>query len=172
MLTHISEGGEKRPIAFASSTLSSSMPSEQNYSIIEKEALAIILGVKKFHQYLFGRRITLLTDDKHLTYILRPKRGIPVLAASRLQRWSIQLVAYTCDIEYRASQNHGNADASSGLPRKIIEEVDDLSIEGDQVSRVQIERTPITLSGRLQEVMPFFHVSYITYCTCSCMFGG
>ncbi|PFX22103.1 Retrovirus-related Pol polyprotein from transposon 17.6 [Stylophora pistillata] len=136
VLSHISEDGEEKPIAFASRTLSSS---EQNYSMIEKEALAIIFGVKKFHQYLFGQRFTFLTDHKPLTYILGPKRGIPVLAASRLQRWSIQLAAYTYDIEYRASKNHGNADALSRLPRKTIEEADDWSIEGDQVNKVRIE---------------------------------
>ena len=48
---------------------------------------------------MFGRRYTLLTDHKPLTYILGLKRGIPVLAASRLQRWSIQLAAYTYDID-------------------------------------------------------------------------
>lgn len=141
MLSHISEDGEEKPIAFASCTLSSS---EQNYSMIEKEALAIIFGVKKFHQYPFGRRFTLLTDHKPLTYILGPKRGIPVLTASRLQRWSIQLAAYTYNIEYCASKDHGNADALSRLPRKTIEEADDWSIEGDQFNRVQIKRIPIT----------------------------
>ena len=94
----------------------------------------------------------MLTDHKPLTYILGPKRGIPVLAASRLQRWSILLVAYTYDIEYSASHNHGNADALSRLPRKTIEEADDCSIEGDQVNRVQIERTPIT-AGRIREAV-------------------
>ena len=143
VLSHISEDGEDKPIAFASRTLSQS---EQNYSMIEKEALAIIFGVKTFHQYLFGRRFTLLTDHKPLTYILGPKRGIPALAASRLQRWSIQLAAYTYDIEYRASKYHGNADALSRLPRKTTEEADDWSMEGDQVNRVQIERIPITAS--------------------------
>ena len=83
VLSHVSEDGEEKPIAFASRTLSSC---EQNYSMIEKETLAIIFGVKKFHQYLFRGRFTLLTDHKPLTYILGPKRGIPVLAASRLQR--------------------------------------------------------------------------------------
>ncbi|XP_044171405.1 uncharacterized protein K02A2.6-like [Acropora millepora] len=89
-------------------------------------------------------------NDLPLTYILGPKRGIPALAASRLQRWSIQLAAYTYDIEYRASKYHGNADALSRLPGKTTEEADDWSMEGDQVNRVQIKRTPITAS-RIRE---------------------
>ncbi|KAL9961633.1 hypothetical protein ACROYT_G030616 [Oculina patagonica] len=113
VLSHVSENGEEKPIAFASRTLSSS---EQNYSMIEKEALAIIF----------------------------------VPAASRLQRWAIQLAAYTYDIEYRASKNHGNADALSRLPRKTTGEADDWSTEGDQVNRVQIELAPITAT-RIRE---------------------
>ena len=148
VLSHISEDGEEKPIAFASRTLSQS---ERNYSMIEKEALAIIFGVKKFHQYLFGRRFTLLTDHKPLTYILGPKLGIPALAASRLQRWPIQLAAYTYDMEYRASKYHGNADALSRLPRETTEEADDWSMEGDQINRVQIERIPIITASRIRE---------------------
>ena len=50
-----------------------------------RRSLAIIYGVQKFHQYLYGGHFLLLTDRKALTYILGPKKGIPVLAASRLQ---------------------------------------------------------------------------------------
>ena len=57
--------------------------------MIEKDSLAIIFGVKKFRQYLAGQIFTLLTDHKPLTYILDPKRGIPALVASGLQRLSI-----------------------------------------------------------------------------------
>ena len=51
VLSHITEEGE-RPIAYASRSLSQS---EQNYAMIEKEALPIFFGLKKFHQHLFGR---------------------------------------------------------------------------------------------------------------------
>ena len=88
----------------------------------------------------------MLTDHKPLTYILGPKRGIPALAASRLQRRFIQLAAYTYDIEYRASKYHGYADALSRLPRKTTEKADDRSMEEHQLNRVQIERTPFTAS--------------------------
>ena len=92
----------------------------------------------------------MLTDHKTLTCILGPKRGIPALAASRLQQWSIQLVAYTYDFEYHASKYHGNTDLLSRLPRKTTEEAGDWSVEGDQVNRVQIKCTPITAS-RIRE---------------------
>ena len=55
------------PIAFALCTLSRS---EQNYSQIEKDALPLIVGVKKFHLYLCGWTFTLVTGHKLMTTIL------------------------------------------------------------------------------------------------------
>ena len=100
--------GAERPIAFASRSLSKS---EKNYSQIDKEALGLIYGVHKFHSYIYGRKFTLITDHKPLTTILGPKKGIPAVAAARLQRWAVQLGAYNYDIEFRSTDNHGNADA-------------------------------------------------------------
>ena len=51
VLSHIIEDGTERPIAFASRTLNKA---ERKYSQIDKEALALVWGVKKFHLYLFG----------------------------------------------------------------------------------------------------------------------
>ena len=113
VISHIMPNGEERPIAFASRTLSSS---EKNYAQIEREALSLIFGVRKFHKYLYGRKFTLITDHKPLTTILNPKSSIPTLAAARMQRWALILSAYTYDIEYRRSTDHGNADAMSRLP--------------------------------------------------------
>ncbi|UYV81477.1 K02A2.6-like, partial [Cordylochernes scorpioides] len=112
VLSHIIEGQE-RPIMFASRTLSGA---EQNYSQIEKEALAIIYGVTKFHQFIYGRKFILITDHKPLVTILGPKSGIPTLSTSRLQRWALILSAYTYDIKFRRTQDHGNADLLSRFP--------------------------------------------------------
>ena len=62
---------------------------EQNYAQVKKEALAIVYGIKKSHQYIYGRKFALVTDHKPLTTILNPKTGLPTLAAARLQRYTI-----------------------------------------------------------------------------------
>ena len=113
VLSHVYQDGTERPIAYASRTLT---PSERNYAQLEKEALSLVFGIKKFHQYLFGRKFLLLTDHKPLTTILGPKTGIPSLAAARLQRWALLLSAYRYTIQYRPTRLHGNADGLSRLP--------------------------------------------------------
>ncbi len=113
VLSHITEDGNDRPIAFASRSLS---PAEKNYAQMEREALAIVFGVKKFNQYLEGRKFTLVTDNEPLLAIFHPRKGIPSTAAARLVRWAVTLSGYQYDIKYRNTKYHGNVDALSRLP--------------------------------------------------------
>ena len=115
VLSHVMDGGRERPVAYASRTLSSS---ERNYAQIEREALSIIYGVKKFHQFLYGRKFTLITDHQPLLALLGPKSPIPILAAARMQRWAFSLSAYDYQIEYRRSERHANGNALSRLPHE------------------------------------------------------
>ena len=57
--------GTKKPITFVTRSLSSS---ELNYAQLQKEALSLTFGVKKFHQYLYGRKFQLITDHKLTNY--------------------------------------------------------------------------------------------------------
>ena len=75
-------------------------------------------GVKKFHQFLYGRKFTLVTDHQPLPALLGPKVAIPTMAAARMQRWAIVLSAYDYQIEYRRSEKHSNCDALSRLPHE------------------------------------------------------
>lgn len=99
----------------ASRNLSSS---ERNYAQREREALSIIFGVKKFHQFLYGRKFTLITDHQPLLALFGPKSPIPTLATVRMQRWALVLSACGHQIEYRRSQKHANYDALSRLPHE------------------------------------------------------
>ena len=139
VISHVLPTGEERPIAFASRILNKS---ERNYTQIEKEALSIIFGIKKFHQYLYSRKFLLVTDHKPLVTILGPKSGIPTLAAARLQRWAILLSAYQYDIEYRSTAKHAHADCLSRLPLQIekLEDVDEVRL----VNILQIESLPLS----------------------------
>ena len=126
------------PVTFASRTLTTS---EQNYSQIEKEALSLVFGVCKFHQYIYGRRFTLMTDHQPLLAIFGPKRGMPTLAAARMQRWALILSTYTYDIVYRSTKQHANADGLSRLPLPITEGSADAG--ATQAIIEQIEALPV-----------------------------
>ena len=64
--------GTEKPVAFASRTLA---PAEKNYSQLDKEALAIMFGVKKFHSYLYGIGISrsTLTINLYDTSSVNPR---------------------------------------------------------------------------------------------------
>ncbi|KAL6455440.1 hypothetical protein MHYP_G00004880 [Metynnis hypsauchen] len=138
VLSHIMPSGDDRPIAFASRTLNRA---ERGYAQIEKEALGIVFGVRKFYQYLFGKRFTLLTDHRPLTTIFGPYTGIPSLAASRMQRWALMLSAHTYDIKYRKSELHHNADGLSRLPLPVTCPE---SSQQDIFYFTQVEESPVT----------------------------
>ncbi|XP_055910439.1 uncharacterized protein K02A2.6-like [Eupeodes corollae] len=112
VLFHIEKNGEERPIMFVSSTLSNA---EKNYSQIEREALAVIFSVKRFHKYIYGRKITIYSDHKPLENIFGDKKN-NAIAAARLQRWALILSQYDYKIVYRKGSAMNNADALSRLP--------------------------------------------------------
>lgn len=59
---------EGKPIAYASRSLNNT---QKSHAQIEKEMLAIVYGVKKFHQYVYGREIIVETDHKPLIHIFK-----------------------------------------------------------------------------------------------------
>nr|XP_022906738.1 uncharacterized protein K02A2.6-like [Onthophagus taurus] len=115
VLSQLQSSGREAPVAYHSRTLSSA---ERNYAQIDKEALAIVVGVKKFHNYLYGRQFCIKTDHKPLLGILRADKAIPEVLSPRFVRWVIMLSAYSYDLSYTPGKKIGHADALSRFPIK------------------------------------------------------
>ena len=71
------------PIAYGSKKLTSA---ERKYSTIEKECLAIVWEVSKFHLYLAGKPFVLQTDHQLLTFLKDAK-----FRNDRIMRWALAL---------------------------------------------------------------------------------
>ncbi len=103
-----------RPVAFASRNLK---PSDKNYPIHQLEFLSLKWTVvDKFHEYLYGAKFSVRTDNNPLTYVLSTAK----LSAVG-HRWLAALSAYDFDIQYRPGKCNVDADL---LSRCIPDEED------------------------------------------------
>ena len=94
------EDDVKLPVAYASRKLQTR---EKSYAVIEKECLAVVWGIQKFHRYLYGTEFVLETDHQPLTYLNKSKTE-----NSRLMRWALQLQPYRFRIvAIKGSENIG-----------------------------------------------------------------
>lgn len=100
--------GVERPVAFASRVLS---PAERNYSASEREALACLWACERWHFYVYGRRITLVTDHQALRTLLTA--GGTGHRPLRLHRWCDRLYQYTFDVQFRPGRDNPLADCLS-----------------------------------------------------------
>ena len=77
-----------KPIAYASRALTET---QKRYAPIEQELLAVVFGCQKFHQYIYGKQVTVYSDHKPLENIIKkPFHATP----PRLQRMLLNLQKY------------------------------------------------------------------------------
>ena len=108
VLSHLDSQGEEHPIAYTSKKL---LPSERNYSAIEREALAMVKGVKHFRIYLEGNPFTIQMDHNPLTHL-----GNLTDSHGRLARWALSLQPYNFTIRHKSGKANSNADGLSRDP--------------------------------------------------------
>ena len=70
VLVQLDDEGLERPIGFASRKLN---PAEENYSVTELEALAVVWAAKAYRPYIFGYETTVYTDHAALCWLLANK---------------------------------------------------------------------------------------------------
>ncbi len=85
---------KQQPIAYASRALSAA---EIHYAQIEKELLAIVFALRKFHQYVYDVLVRVQSDHKLLEAIFSKPIGA---APARLQRMLLQLQRYDIHIVF------------------------------------------------------------------------
>ena len=148
VLSQIFDDGSEHPVAFASRSLSRA---ERNYAHIDKEALAIIFGIGKFHQYISGRAFTLFTDHKPLIHIFNESKSVPVMASARLQRWALTLSGYHYSIKFKSGNRQGNADALSRFP--LSESPPSVPIPPETVTVMEhLSQIPLTSAKLRQQI--------------------
>lgn len=98
-----------RPVAFFSRTLTKA---ERNYPAIEKEACAIVESLKRWRHYLLGRRFSLLTDQRSVSFMFDSKNHGKI-KNEKISRWRIELSCFNFDIVYRKGTSNCAADLLS-----------------------------------------------------------
>ncbi|XP_065207016.1 uncharacterized protein K02A2.6-like [Planococcus citri] len=148
VLSHIDGNGNERPIAFASRSLT---PTECRYSQIDKESLGIYWGVKKFFNYVYGRKFELQTDCQPLQSIFASTASKPSLSATRLLHYALFLQGFDYEIKYRNSKYHANADFASRFP---VTKGNPNQIDmPTQIHRVQLQTLPVTAKEIADEIL-------------------
>ena len=84
-----------KPVAYVSRALT---PTEQHYAQIEKELLAIVFAMERFHTYVYGRNVSVETDHKPLISIV--KKSL-TSAPRRLQRMLLRLQNYDYSLTFK-----------------------------------------------------------------------
>ena len=110
ILSQRDDENKLHPVAYFSRCLNNA---ELNYSITEKELLAIKSAFSTWRHLLLGAKhqITVFTDHKNLIYTLGGKVG-----NQRQHRWHLFFQAYNFQLIYRQGRKNGKADSLSRRP--------------------------------------------------------
>ena len=107
----------EHPIAFASLSLTKA---ERNYTVTEKECLAVLWAVEKFRGYLLREEFTVITDHSSILWLHNLK-----VPTGRFARWATALQAYNIKIVHRKGAFSKVPDA---LSRAFDEEIDKIAV--------------------------------------------
>ena len=101
------DDGVERPIQYLSQQLTAT---QRKYATIEKEALAVIIALKKFRAYLWGSDFVIYTDHKPLLSLFKGE-----MANTKIQRWAVLLAEFGAPIKHCPGRRNVRADLLSRI---------------------------------------------------------
>ena len=129
-----------RPVQFASKSL---VNCEKEYAPIEGEMLGVVYGIKKFHNYLYGRKFTVECDHKPLHHIHKKNLS---LAPPRLRGMLRSVGDYDFVLQHKPGKEMVLPDAFSRLSC-----ADKSEVEGTNVRIHELVDVSVSRLGRLQQ---------------------
>ena len=102
---------EKHPVKYVSRKLT---PEEQNYSQIERKAVAIVFVVTRLKQSFLEDDLPYKRTTNH-SNISAPDEEIPSTASTRITRWEIALMSFDYELKYTTGEQIPHADALSRM---------------------------------------------------------
>lgn len=97
--------GQERVICYISRSLTKS---ERNFSVTERECLAVLWAIERLRPYLEGTHFTVITDHHSLIWLNNLKEP-----TGRLARWAVRIQQYDFTIQHRKGKDHVVPDALS-----------------------------------------------------------
>ena len=131
---------DNKPIYFTSRNLTLA---KKNYQNLERECMAVIWGMEKFHFYLYGKEFLLQTDQKPLTSIFK-KHLVDV--SPRVRRIAMRSWPYTFKTEWIPGKDNAIADRLSRVsptPVNLIKSEIELPIHQVNIIKATMEEEDV-----------------------------
>jgi RNase H-like domain found in reverse transcriptase/Integrase zinc binding domain/Reverse transcriptase (RNA-dependent DNA polymerase) len=149
-LLEVQSDGSNRLVGYYSRSL---LAAEKNYSVTEREALAVVWGVKQTRPYLERTKFIIRTDHSALRWLFGASEQ-----NQRICRWRLSLAEFSFSVEYRPGSKHVAADALSRLPARVRTSDDCMLDPPVLIVEVPLQPPPTRPRGgpwvEIQEVMP------------------
>jgi hypothetical protein len=142
---------EGRPLAFFSKCLG---PRNSAQSVYEKEAMAVLVALKKWRHYFLGNKVVIKTDQRSLQYLSSQR-----LLEGIQHKLMLKLLEFDYSIEYKKGSDNTAADALSRQFQDM--ETEDIAATVSQANS-QCQAMTVAIPSWMAEV----HESYASDTKC------